>query len=54
MTVEIMKVELNKCICERCGHIWLARYELNRGTSLPKSCQGCGSRLWNKKRVLVV
>ena len=38
-----IKIDAYDCMCERCGHEWLAY------TKLPIACANCKTRSWNIK-----
>ena len=41
----ITKIEVNKCVCDKCGHEWITRNE-----EIPKVCSKCKSVNWNKSQ----
>jgi len=40
-----IKVQVNKYVCERCGHIWIGRT-----MTIPKFCPKCKTLYWNIPR----
>jgi len=42
----IREIKAKKCICERCGHTWIAQTK-----TIPISCAKCRSPYWNRPRV---
>lgn len=41
----IKPIKVNRCTCERCGHVWISEI-------VPVRCAKCRSPLWNKPKKL--
>lgn len=42
----LQRVQINKCVCERCAYSWIPKDE----EELPVTCPNCRSPYWNKPR----
>ena len=56
MSINVEKVEVAECICERCGHSWIAdlKRDVESGKivyAVPIACPGCKSAYWSRPRV---
>ena len=45
MAVKKVSMPVTRCTCERCGKVWVARFD-----RVPLKCIGCQSPYWNKPR----
>jgi len=54
MATKILKLRVEECTCERCGHVWLAQLVKNEkgrwAAVKPVACAKCKNPYWNRPR----
>jgi predicted Zn-ribbon and HTH transcriptional regulator len=45
MSITSFSMVVKRCTCERCGKVWIPRFE-----RVPIKCIGCKSQYWNRAR----